>query len=248
MAAPDAVILHYTDMLSAEGALDRLCDPAAEVSAHYLLAEDGRIWALVPESERAWHAGAGFWAGSRDLNSRSVGIEIANPGHGCGFAPFPWPQMRALEGLLGGILERWSIPPERVLAHSDLAPRRKRDPGPRFDWSGLALRGLSIWPEAARDPAPGAALEDWTPFLRAAARFGYEVDGGADREADLGAHGRGASALGAHGPAPSAAELLTVFRLRFRPQAGASPADSRDLAIMEELAERWPGFSACGKS
>ena len=156
------VVVHYTAMASAEAALERLCDPAAEVSAHYLIAVDGRAWQMVAEVARAWHAGAGAWGDVTDVNSRSVGIELDNPGD----RPFPEPLMTTLEALLPGILRRWSIPPERVIGHSDMAPDRKADPGPRFDWARLARKGLAIWPDAA-DPAPDA------PFEISARTFGY---------------------------------------------------------------------------
>ena len=158
---PDIIVIHYTGMASCAEARARLCDPAAEVSAHWLVDLDGTCDALVPEDLRAWHAGAGEWAGVTDVNSRSVGIELANPGN----APFPMAQMVALERLLGGIMDRWQVPPERVIGHSDMAPARKRDPGPRFDWRGLARAGLSVWPaEVPGDPAG---------FADSARRFGY---------------------------------------------------------------------------
>src|SRR6188472_1452321 len=134
---PDMIVLHYTAMLTAEAALARLCDPAAEVSAHYLVAEDGRVWRLVDEHARAWHAGAGSWRGQGDVNSRSIGIELANPGPLADFPPFPEPQMAALEALLDGVMARWRIPAAGVVAHSDIAPGRKADPGPKFDWRRL---------------------------------------------------------------------------------------------------------------
>jgi N-acetylmuramoyl-L-alanine amidase len=139
---PELVVLHYTQMTSAAAAQARLCDPAAEVSAHYLIARDGRVIALVPEHLRAWHAGAGEWQGRGDVNSRSIGIELDNDGA----SPFAAPMMRALEDLLAGILARHDIPPRGVIAHSDLAPGRKIDPGARFDWRRLACRGLAVWP------------------------------------------------------------------------------------------------------
>ena len=160
-ARPDLIVLHYTAMESAGAALDRLCDPEVEVSAHYLICEKGRIWGMVDEEMRAWHAGAGRWGDVVDVNSRSIGIELANFGD----HPFPEPQMAALEALMPGIMARWDIPPERVIAHSDMAPGRKCDPGPRFDWSRLALQGLSVWPEAGE---PG-------DFEADAAAFGYPV-------------------------------------------------------------------------
>lgn len=151
-AAPSLIVLHYTAMASADAALERLCDPAAEVSAHYLVDEDGTVLNLVDEAARAWHAGAGEWCGAGDVNSRSVGIELQNDGA----SPFPHAQMAALETLLGEVMARWSIPPEGVIAHSDMAPGRKADPGPRFDWRGLARAGFSVWPDAA-DPGDFAA-------------------------------------------------------------------------------------------
>jgi N-acetylmuramoyl-L-alanine amidase len=140
------VVLHYTAMKTAQAALDRLCDPKAEVSAHYLISETGQVWQLVPEHKRAWHAGAGQWGDVSDVNSRSIGIELANPGD----CPFPEPQMAALEVLLADVLARWGIPPKAVIGHSDMAPDRKQDPGHRFDWQRLARQGLSIWPQVRR--------------------------------------------------------------------------------------------------
>ncbi len=159
---PDLIVIHHTAMPSHDAARDRLCDPAAEVSAHYLIAQTGGVLALVPESLRAWHAGAGEWAGVQDVNSRSVGIELANDG----VQPYPLAQMQALETLLAAVMARWAVPPERVIAHSDMAPGRKTDPGPRFDWRVLALAGLSVWPLA------GSICEPAT-FHASARRFGY---------------------------------------------------------------------------
>ncbi len=151
---PELVVIHYTAMKSCAAARDRLCDPAAEVSAHYLISEAGEVLSLVPEEMRAWHAGAGEWRGRGDVNSRSIGIELANSGA----HPFPEPQMAALEALLAGVMARWGIAPAAVIGHSDMAPGRKSDPGPRFDWRRLARAGLAVWPEAgAGDPARFAA-------------------------------------------------------------------------------------------
>ncbi|WP_306152976.1 N-acetylmuramoyl-L-alanine amidase [Roseovarius sp. MMSF_3281] len=159
-ARPDLIVLHYTAMESAEAALDRLCEPDAEVSAHYLICEAGQVVSMVPEDQRAWHAGAGAWGAVCDVNSRSIGIELANTGA----HPFPNPQMTALCDLMGGIMQRWSISKDRVIGHSDMAPQRKFDPGRKFDWRRLAREGLSIWPGAGH--APG-------DFLRDAQVFGY---------------------------------------------------------------------------
>jgi N-acetylmuramoyl-L-alanine amidase len=155
------VVIHYTAMASAAEARARLCDPAAEVSAHWLIDPAGGCELLVDETMRAWHAGAGAWGGVTDVNSRSIGIELQNSGD----APFPEAQMAALERLLASIMARWSIPPERVIGHSDMAPERKRDPGPRFDWRRLALEGLSVWPGPGGDPA--------ADFAASARAFGY---------------------------------------------------------------------------
>jgi N-acetylmuramoyl-L-alanine amidase len=154
---PSLVVLHYTAMASAEAALDRLCDPAAEVSAHWLIGEGGELFALVPEDLRAWHAGAGTWGRAGDVNSRSIGIELQNDGR----SPFPERQMAALEGLLRGVMDRWGIAPRGVIAHSDMAPDRKADPGPRFDWRRLARAGLAVWPEPA---PPGDFAADLGAF------------------------------------------------------------------------------------
>lgn len=145
--APSLVVIHYT-AISCDAARARLCDPTAEVSAHYLISETGVVEALVDEKARAWHAGAGQWGGLDDINSHSIGIELANDGQ----QPFPEPQMAALEALLHGILARWAIPPQRVIGHSDMAPTRKSDPGPHFDWRRLALQGLAVWPSAPGNP------------------------------------------------------------------------------------------------
>lgn len=140
----ELIVLHYTGMPDCAGARARLCDPEAEVSAHYLISEAGEVEQLVPEDRRAWHAGAGAWQGREDVNSRSIGIELANPGD----RPFPDRQMKALEGLLRAIMARHGLGPAAVIGHSDMAPGRKIDPGPRFDWRRLALQGLALWPEA----------------------------------------------------------------------------------------------------
>ena len=136
---PSLVVLHYTAMTSAAAALERLCDPVFEVSAHYLIGGDGRLWQMVAEDQRAWHAGVGEWAGLADVNSRSIGIELDNRGD----HPFSHRQMATLEDLLPQIMQRWAIPPEGVIGHSDMAPGRKIDPGRHFDWARLAAQGLA---------------------------------------------------------------------------------------------------------
>ena len=150
----DMVILHYTGMKTGAAALDRLCDPDARVSAHYLVEEDGTIWQMVEDDRRAWHAGVSYWSGARDINDRSIGVEIVNPGHEFGYRAFPDAQMSAVEELLAQTLERHRVSPTRVVGHSDIAPTRKQDPGELFDWKRLADKGLSVWPET-----PGRAIE-----------------------------------------------------------------------------------------
>lgn len=199
-ALPDMVVLHYTGMRGLDDALDRLCDPAAAVSAHYVIAPDGTLFALVPEEERAWHGGAGGWGGVTDVNSRSVGIELVNSGA----QPFAAPLMATLERLLPAIMARWAVPPERVIGHACMAPTRKADPGPRFDWRRLALQGLAIWPDASTPEAPA----DLAIFAAHARDFGY--------------------------PDAAPEALLAAFRARFRPGAAGplSATDVGTLAAL----------------
>jgi N-acetylmuramoyl-L-alanine amidase len=153
---PDMIVLHYTGMQTGQAALDRLRDPAAEVSAHYLVEEDGRVFSLVAEERRAWHAGVSFWKGRRKLNDVSVGIEIVNPGHDCGYRPFPEAQVEAVIELIDDIRGRWTIEDSLIVGHSDVAPDRKQDPGELFPWKRLAEAGHGYWTEISA--APGAPL------------------------------------------------------------------------------------------
>ena len=154
-AAVDLLILHYTGMPTAEAALARLCDPAAAVSAHYVIDEDGTVFGLVDEARRAWHAGVSSWQGRVDVNAFSVGIELVNPGHEWGYRGFPAAQLAACAALARDIVRRHAIPAARVLGHSDVAPARKEDPGERFDWAGLARHGVGLWPPESA-PVPDA--------------------------------------------------------------------------------------------
>ena len=164
----DVLLLHYTGMQSAVAAIARLRDPAARVSSHYVVEEDGLIWQLVPEERRAWHAGVSYWRGNTVLNDRSVGIEIVNPGHEWGYRHFPALQMAAVCELSLGILSRHPIPARNVIGHSDVAADRKDDPGELFDWPGLAQNGVGLWPQ--HDAAP---VHDVTAALAA---IGYRTD------------------------------------------------------------------------
>ena len=212
--AVDILLLHYTGMESAEAALARMCDPAAEVSAHYCIDEDGTLYRLVPEAARAWHAGRSHWAGESDINGRSIGIELVNPGHEFGYRPFPEPQIARLIELAGEILGRHPIPPERVLGHSDVAPLRKEDPGELFDWPRLAAAGIGLWPE---DPAPPSEAPAEAEVRAALARFGY-----AYLDEDL--------------PA-----VLRAFQRHFRPSAVTGEADAETAARLFALAGRNDG-------
>lgn len=162
--AIDMLVLHYTGMPTGTAALERLCDPAARVSAHYTVDEDGQVYAHVPEDRRAWHAGVAHWAGANDINACSIGIELINPGHAFGYRPFPGEQIGALMTLCHSILMRHPIPSWRVLGHSDVAPARKEDPGELFPWERLAKAGIGLWPQAQDSDLTADAL----------ARFGYD--------------------------------------------------------------------------
>lgn len=166
------IVLHYTGMQDAESAIDRLRDPEAKVSAHYVVAEDGTVLRLVAEENRAWHAGKSHWRHIDDVNSASVGIEIVNPGHEFGYRPFPDEQVDAVIRLVHGIKDRYEITRGNIVGHSDIAPVRKRDPGELFPWSRLARLRLAL-------PRPTKNLMDpnWTEagFLLALERFGYDV-------------------------------------------------------------------------
>lgn len=165
------LVLHYTGMQSAAAALDRLTDPEARVSAHWVVAEDGQVVQLVDETNRAWHAGKAWWRGITDVNSASIGIEIVNPGHEFGYRPFPAEQMAAVEALVAAAVARFGIHPSNVVGHSDVAPARKDDPGELFDWPRLARAGLAV-------PVPlGGFDPNWTDAgtLAALHRYGYDI-------------------------------------------------------------------------
>ncbi len=177
----DILLLHYTGMTSAKAALDRLCDPAAKVSAHYLIDEDGTVWQMVDEANRAWHAGVSSWRGCRDINGASIGIELVNPGHEFGYRAFPEAQMTALEALATGILARHAIIARNVIGHSDVAPMRKQDPGELFDWARLARAGVGFWTNFTDlPPAPKTKAELQTAL--AAIGYGLSVSGILDEE------------------------------------------------------------------
>ena len=172
-ALPFLIVVHYTAMPNAQAALQRLSDPAHEVSAHYFLNQSGGAVQLVPEAQRAWHAGAGAWSDCRDINSASIGIELCNAGDHA----FPVAQIQALKSLLKEVMQRWGVAAQGVIGHSDMAPGRKQDPGRWFDWQDLAKDGLAVY--------RGAPHRDLLPFLEAAERFGYRRPEGACAEQTL---------------------------------------------------------------
>jgi len=191
----DILVLHYTGMRNAEEALARLCDPAAKVSAHYTIDRDGTVYRHVDEARRARHAGVSYWAGERDVNGRSIGIELVNPGHEFGYIPFAEAQIAALIELAHGILLRHPIPRHRVLGHSDVAPARKTDPGELFPWRELAENGIGVFPShSPASPASGGGKE---AFAAALAQFGY----GVAPEVDI-----------------PLATIVTAFQRHFRPE------------------------------
>lgn len=207
----DTLILHYTGMRSAAAALERLCDPAAKVSAHYLVDEDGGVTALVAEQARAWHAGVSAWRGEAGLNDRSIGIELVNPGHEWGYRPFPPAQYAACIALCQAIVARWPIPPHRVLGHSDVAPDRKEDPGELFDWQRLAAAGIGLWPQAGE-----GAPRDTAVLQHQLAEVGYPVP----------RHGR---------LDPATRVVITAFQRHYRPARVDGVADRATLARLDGL-------------
>jgi N-acetylmuramoyl-L-alanine amidase len=222
--APNMLILHYTGMPSGEDALARLVDAGAQVSSHYLVWEDGRIDQLVAERDRAWHAGAGHWKGASDLNSASIGVEIVNPGHDGGAPPFPDPQIAATIDLARDICARWKIPPERVLAHSDIAPHRKRDPGEAFPWARLHAAGVGHWIEPA--PVSGGA-----PLFR------HEEEGPPVRalQAMLALYGYALELTGVYDRRTRA--VVAAFQRHFRPEQVDGEADGSTVATLKALIE-----------
>jgi N-acetylmuramoyl-L-alanine amidase len=179
--SPDMILLHYTGMRDNEAAIRLLCTPQAEVSAHYVVLPDGYIVQLVAEARRAWHAGVSTWASETDVNSCSIGIEIANPGHDHGYPDFPKRQIAAVTALCRSIMTRHQVPADRVLAHSDVAPTRKQDPGEKFPWKVLAGSGIGLWvkPEPLSAAGPIFVLGETHPTIeemqRLLAKYGYGV-------------------------------------------------------------------------
>ena len=217
----EALILHYTGMSSGEDALQRLCDPAAEVSSHYFVWEDGQVLQLVPEARRAWHAGKSYWAGETDINSVSIGIEIVNPGHDGGAPPFPQVQIDALIALCRDIAARHAIVPQNVLGHSDVAPHRKSDPGELFPWDQLAAAGIGHY-------VPPVEANEGENLKIGMASFAVE-----GLQAMLGIYGYDAAVTGLYGK--KTANVVRAFQRHFRPSCVDGVADP---ATVETLRAR----------
>jgi N-acetylmuramoyl-L-alanine amidase len=216
-----ALVLHYTGMRDAASALHQLCNPAAQVSSHYFVHEDGRILQLVPEARRAWHAGVGSWRGETDMNSVSIGIEIVNPGHEFGYVPFPEAQMAAVTALCADIVRRWRIPAGGVIAHSDMAPSRKRDPGELFPWAQLAADGVGLWVEPA--PIGGG-------------RFLQRGDSGQPVEALQAMFGLFGYGVAVTGDFDEAMELVVAaFQRHWRPERVDGVADRSTIETLRAL-------------
>jgi N-acetylmuramoyl-L-alanine amidase len=223
-AQADMIVLHYTGMSSAEDALKRLCDPASKVSSHYLVYEDGAIVQLVPEARRAWHAGESAWKGETDINGRSVGIEIANPGHDVGYPDFSEPQIEAVIALCRDVIARLPIPPDHVLAHSDVAPARKNDPGEKFPWRRFFEHGVGLWVEPL-PVRPG-------PKLKAGDR-GEAVS---DLQRELARFGYGLSLTGYYDDATR--QVVTAFQRHFRSALVDGVADVSTIGTLQALLEQ----------
>jgi N-acetylmuramoyl-L-alanine amidase len=222
----DMLVLHYTGMESGPAALARLRDPnEPRVSAHYMVEEDGTVFVMVPEEKRAWQAGRSWWRGDEDLNSRSIGIEIVNPGHEWGYRPFPDAQIGAVIELCQGIIGRWPIPQTRIVAHSDIAPDRKEDPGELFPWKRFADAGIGLWPTTARpEPwmmhgaSPGDAGVTVERFQRDLAAIGYKID-----------------VTGAFDD--STAAVTRAFQRRWRQNSISGEGDAETIALANAVAE-----------
>ena len=218
----DMLILHYTGMMSAARAIAWLAAPESRLSCHYVIDEAGLITQMVAESERAWHAGVGSWAGETDINSASIGIEIQNPGHDLGYPDFPDAQMKAVIDLSRDIIARNEIPQARVLAHSDVSPGRKIDPGEKFDWARLHAAGVGHWVAPAPVDADdfGVGAGECSPLIAQAtallAQYGYGITP--------------ADAIDARG-----ATVVRSFQLHFRPERPDGRVDRSTLATLEAL-------------
>ena len=227
---PTLLILHYTGMPDEGEALQWLCNPVSQVSAHYFVFTDGRVLQLVPEGRRAWHAGISHWDGESDVNSSSIGIEIANPGHPGGLPEFPDAQVEAVIALGRDVAARWRIAPERVLAHSDVAPGRKLDPGEQFPWERLNRAGVGHW-------VPPAAIRDGRFFARGDRGMPVEA-----LQAMLALYGYGLKITGVFDDGTEA--VVAAFQRHFRPERVDGVADASTIKTLRDLIASRPGAPA----
>ena len=221
-AKPDMIVLHYTGMADAAAALSKLCSAGSEVSAHYVVMEDGYIVQCVPEARRAWHAGSAAWEGKSDINSCSIGIEIANPGHSHGYPDFPKRQIAAVTTLCRSIFTRHRIPAWRVLGHSDVAPSRKQDPGEKFPWRVLHDAGIGIWVKPAPITPTGAVFA-----------FGANDPAIADIKAQLARYGYDVAASGDFDGATR--DVIAAFQRHFRPARVDGVADASTIVTIKAV-------------
>lgn len=226
VAKPDMIVLHYTGMADADSAIARLCTAGTEVSTHYVVLENGDIVQCVPEAKRAWHAGSSWWAGETDINSCSIGIEIVNPGHDLGYPDFPLRQIAAVITLCKGIILRRGVHPHRVLAHSDVAPGRKKDPGEKFPWRLLADSKVGHWVEPAKiirseHKMLGATGEEVLALQQALARYGYDVPTTGRYDGQT-------------------TDAVTAFQRHFRPERIDGVADNSTLTTLNDLLAKLP--------
>ena len=228
---PDMLLLHYTGLKSCAKAIDWLSRPESKVSCHYVVDEAGKITQMVAEDQRAWHAGLASWCGETDINSASVGIEIHNPGHELGYPGFPDAQMLALEALCADIIARHRIRPERVVAHSDVAPTRKKDPGEKFPWARLAGKGIGHWvpPVAVLAADPGIARDAAGPLV-------------ADVQGMLARYGYGIQPTGGFDPLTEF--VVTAFQRHFRPERVDGRIDQSTITTLERLTAALPARAA----
>lgn len=229
----NTIVLHYTGMADGQAALARLLEPGdSGVSAHYLVEEDGRVFALVAEEKRAWHAGRSWWRGLDEMNFYSIGIEIVNGGHDFGLPSYPDVQIDAVIELCRGILSRWPIPQTRIVGHSDVAPLRKEDPGEHFPWKRLAERGIGLWPEPARP-------EPWMMHGASPGDAGMTVEG---FQRDLAAIGYKLDVTSVFDDATAA--VTRAFQRRWRPERITGEGDTDTITLANSVAELYAKSSA----
>jgi N-acetylmuramoyl-L-alanine amidase len=220
---PDMLVLHYTGMASIDAAITKLCTAGTDVSAHYVVMDNGHIIQCVPEERRAWHAGIASWDGETDINSCSIGIEIANPGHSHGYPDFPKRQVAAVIMLCRSIFTRYRIPPWRVLGHSDVAPTRKQDPGEKFPWNVLHEAGIGLWikPEPIFAGGPIIVLGESNPAVNEIqgrlSSYGYDVQVNGNYDA-------------------TTRDVIAAFQRHFRPAKVDGVADTSTIATIRALA------------